>query len=616
MIAKGASDGKHLRGRERRTPSEIGGLGPCHGEFHAGRSYSTAPEVVRWMTEKSSNHDAARPAACCGGGAQDEPATGSLTRRRLPLRRSGPWCQRARRALILLDVLGGKSDLKSEAAASTVTIALNIVRCCISLPPAGRSLFASDHRGFPMTATDLQFNLFHFAAGRPAIAISKDAIIRAVTALRQQLQGVYPDQPAAFMRNAKLPVYNLAYSVFIDRMELIFLGDTPLLDVALRATIHPYNDIPAVIATYAVTLNNPVPLRPSYASSTRNFRWIASSTPTPQISPSMSPNAEQILRAMTVPEPVLDTFERKVETPILWNTSNTFVQLVLDALPEYDLGEIAPWLTMLDPLLTKVVDNHMLLTSDKARMSIGTCSPVDVIIEPDPNFPYGEPEPVAATVSRATIAVYLPKTRLLSFVSENVQPAVLVDTGDRGGLIKWRIAGAFGLQRFSLDVTGGILRGYSGNLTLRGLLSAHAELGFVGVARAWVDGPCGSHIGLANADVIGSGQLDADISLTYRVADGTMTADLIVTHTDLNSRLDIDHVGWPMDDIISELAEYLAKGELRKLSGTISRLGKWEVLRLPDWMLATIPTNTYPAPTLETLQSVSSLFALWEEPNG
>ena len=189
------------------------------------------------------------------------------------------------------------------------------------------------------------------------------------------------------MRNAKLPVYDLAYSAFVRLLKLNLTTRTPQLEAKLVATVHPYGHPSRVIAEYEVTLDRPLDVFLSYSEATRQLRWASRTSPLANVVPSFTHDAEQVLQSLKLPEPVLDTYERKVEARIVWNTSNTFIQLLLNALPPIDIGEIAPWLTLLDPLQFDFGRRFVVVTSDKVRMTSGDCAPVDVVLEPDPNFP-------------------------------------------------------------------------------------------------------------------------------------------------------------------------------------------------------------------------------------
>ncbi|MEO1681375.1 MAG: hypothetical protein AAFU80_24790 [Pseudomonadota bacterium] len=463
-----------------------------------------------------------------------------------------------------------------------------------------------------MSSTDLQKDFFDFAGGRPAVSISKQVVVTGVGNLRNELSGVYPDAPSLLMANARLPVYNLAYSVFVDDLEILLNTANPELKIAVRATVHPFGDPKKVISTYTITFDEPILLNIRYNSSIRELYWDPSSSPVPIIEPEFSADAEDILASQGVQDPVIDNYIQQVETPIIWNTSSSFIRLVIDALPRYSLSELVPWLTFIDPLQITMSDNYILCTADKSMISIGGCTPIEMVVEPDPDFPYGQPAPIQTEISRADVSLYLPKTRLISFVSDTVQPAIMANTGVRGGVIKWQMSGAFGLKEFFLDVSGGIQVGnpFGGDLTLSGLFEAHTAIDFVGVARAWVDGPCGTKVGLASADVIADGRFAANIAITYAPTEGTLTADLFVTDANLNSGINIDAVGWPIDDILGLLADHLAEKEVKKLASTVARIGKWEFLRTPDWLLEGIEQDALLAPVTEGQSHVSSQFGL------
>ncbi|MDD9996687.1 MAG: hypothetical protein OXQ89_02975 [Rhodospirillaceae bacterium] len=474
-----------------------------------------------------------------------------------------------------------------------------------------------------MSSTDLQVHCHDFAGGRPALAFSIEHIQRAIDAFGKALAGRFPDKPNPVMRDVRLPVYDLAYSVFLKELNLSIRDGSPQLWIKLLATVHPYENPSRVIATYEITIDKPFEVFLSYSETTRKLRWASQAIPLATVRPEFTENAEDILRKLNVPKPVLDNYERKVEAVILWTSSSSAVQLVVNALPPIDLGEMVPWLTLLDPLELNYGGRYLIISSEKVRMTIGACSPVDIIVEPDPKFPYQAADPIETKKSRSVAAVYLPKSRLVELVSRNVIPAVMYDTGERGGIIKWRMNGAFGLKEFTVDVAGGILVGnpWSGDFKLSGTLSASTAVNLSGVARAWIDGPCGVRVGLASASVQGDGRFGAAIEITYHSPGGVGTSDygatlearLVVTRSELDPNIDIDAVGWPIDDIIGELVDHLVKKEIHKLSGVVRKLGKWDMVSVPSWLVDVVEDRARLGPVIESLSGVSSVIGITED---
>ena len=473
-----------------------------------------------------------------------------------------------------------------------------------------------------MSSTDLQVHCHEFAEGRPALAFSLEHIKRAVNTFGSTLAGKFPHNPHYLMRNARLPVYSLAYSGFVKKLQLRIKNGSPQLWVELLATVHPYREPSKVIVTYEITIDDPVDVFLSYSEVTRELRWASRSSPLATVHSTFSDNAKDILRELGVSEPVLDNYKRDVEVVVLWTTSSSVVQLVVNALPPIDVGEMVPWLTLLDPLQFDFGKRYLIISSEKCRMSIGVCSPVDVLIEPDPQFPYKAPDPVEIKRSRAVAAVYLPKSRLVEFVSKNVMPAVMYDTGERGGIIKWRMSGAFGLREFIVDVSGGIQIGnpWSGALTLSGTLSTSTAVALTGVARGWIDGPCGVKVGLASASIQGDGEFRADIEITYHSPGGpgtsdygaTLEAELLVKRSVLDPNINIQAVGWPIDEIIEELVDHLVAREVHKLSGVVRKLGKWDMVSVPSWLVDLLGPRARLGPVIESLSGVSSVIGITE----
>ena len=183
---------------------------------------------------------------------------------------------------------------------------------------------------------------------------------------------------------------------------------------------------------------------------------------------------------------------------------------------------------------------------------------------------------------------------------------------------EWR----FGLEEFVVDVSDGIKVGnpWSGDLTLRGTLSTSTAIALTGVARAWIDGPCGTKVGLASASVQGDGAFGADIVITYRSPGtprtpdygATLEAELVVTRLELDPNIDIDAVGWPIDEIIGELIDHLVAREIHKLAGVVRKLGKWDVVAVPSWLVELLNTEARLAPVIESLDDVASVIGITE----
>lgn len=474
-----------------------------------------------------------------------------------------------------------------------------------------------------MSSTDLQVDCHAFAGGRPALALSLEHIKGSVDAFGSALAGDFADNPHSSMRNARLPVCGLAYSGFVNQLNLNLKHGSPQLWIELRATVHLHRKPSKVIATYKITIEEPLDVFLSYSEPIRELRWASGSSPLVTVHPEFTEEADAILRELNVPDPIFDNYKRDVETIVIWTTSSSVVQLVVNALPPIDIGEMVPWLTLLDPLKLDFGERYLIVSAERSRMTIGACSPVDAVVEPDPEFPYQEAAPVESEKSSAVDAVYLPKSRLIEFVSKNVMPAIMYDTGERGGIIKWRMNGAFGLKEFIVDVSGGIRVGnpWSGNLTLSGTPSTSTAIALTGVARAWIDGPCATKVGLASASMQGDGRFGANIEIGYRSPGGpripdygaTLEARLVVTHSELDSNIDIDAVGWPIDEIFDELADHLVEKEVHKLSGVVRKLGKWDMVSVPSWLVDLVGNKTRFGPVVETLSGVSSVIGITEQ---
>lgn len=456
-----------------------------------------------------------------------------------------------------------------------------------------------------MAFSGLHDDCIQFAQGMPAIAISWQRIGKDVNAFLKTLAGTNPGKPAPSMGDIPMPLYKLAYSAFVTKLTVQRSGNTALLDVELIANVHPSGMPDKVIYSYTVKTTNPAVLTLDFDKALNEVFWRQQGNVVPDITGNFDVNADAALALTTIPDPKRDNYVKDVDVPIKWLTAQSFIGLVTTALPRYSLGELVPWLTFLEPLRIKVTAAHILITSARAQMKVGLCNPVDVIIEPDPAFPYGAtiPNPSVSVVS--DFALYVPKTRLFEFFAKEIEPAVLVSSSG-GGLIKWSLAGSIGLRKITLDIhsaTG-----------ISGVLGIEASVDFVGAARAWVDGPSGMKLGLASASVLGSGDFSGDVKIDVDLPTATIEAELQITKADLpNVSWDVNTpLGWPIDDVAGEILNQVAKNEIKKLVGQVKKLGRWSVMTLPWKYIETLPAGTTPKTACEGLKNVSGLFLIAE----
>ncbi|EGF89578.1 hypothetical protein ABI_39950 [Asticcacaulis biprosthecium C19] len=441
----------------------------------------------------------------------------------------------------------------------------------------------------------------------PAIAFSHLQIDRELKSVVSRLGGRYPDQPSAAMADVPLPVYGLAFSSFLKTLDVKLSAGYAELTATLVATIHRLGRPAEIIREYRVETIDPIRIVFDYDAISRELYWRQDGAGFPKVTPSWGTDADAVLANTTLPDPQKDSYLAEVESPIIWSTRNTFVELLIASLPRYPLGEMAPWLSLLEPLRFDFGGDHVIVTASRAKVAAGGCSPSTMIVEPDPNFPYGETIPAPSFSARhVDIAVYLPKTRFIDFVSGNLEPAVLV-AARGGGVVKWSVSGAFGLKTLTADIKTGII--YPSGLTVEGIIGISTEIDFIGVARAWVDGPCGTKIGLASASVLGSGEFAADIRLEANIHAGYITGDLKVAKSEL---IDVDFdvgVPWPLDAISGELLDYVAQKEIRKLTNRVVQLGRWDFMGIPLSYLDSLSTNRA-LPIMEGLKGVGAYMGI------
>jgi hypothetical protein len=461
-----------------------------------------------------------------------------------------------------------------------------------------------------MSISELQHRFISFAKGMPAIAFSNDQIDRELKLIVTKLKGQYPDQPATSTANIPMPVYDLAFSIFLTDLNVKLYPGYAELKATLVATIHRRGRPDGVIREYKVETVDPIKIAFDYDAINRELYWRQDGIAFPKITPSWGIGADAVLAQTIIPDPKRDTYLAEVETPILWSTRNTFVALLIDVLPRYPLGEMAPWLSLLEPLRFDYAGDHTIVTASRALIAVGGCSPSTIVIEPDPDFPYGEqiPNPTFSA-ENVDIAVYLPKTRLIDFVSGSIEPAILVANQGRSGIIKWSVSGAFGLKQLEADIKTGIV--YPTGLSVFGIIGIFTVIDFVGAARAWVDGPSGMKIGLAGGSVLGAGEFSADVRIEANLSAGYITGDLKVTKSELTN-IDFDvntPFSWPLDAIAGEILDHVTKKEIRKLTNQVVHLGRWDFMGIPLSYLDSLG-EARAFPIMEGLKGVSAYMGI------
>lgn len=432
-----------------------------------------------------------------------------------------------------------------------------------------------------MSTTTLHRQFLDFAEGMPAIGISTNVIGAEIQALAKSLKGNYPSQPSKACGNIKIGKYGLAFSVFVRNIGLSVSGGKSELTAELVATIHPDKKPQDIIREYEVTTVESQQLMLDHNSTTRTVYWRPNGLSVPDMDADWGPDYKSILATTTIPAPQEDNFVKEIEPMAMSGGQSTFFNLIIDLLPRIDLREIAPWVNFLDPLRISYQQNHIIITSPLAFLEIGGCTPKTIQIEPDPDFPYGQSLPTPSYEGQEVdYAVYFPKTRLVDFTAELIQPAILVDSGRRGGLIKWQASGAIGLKKFEAFIETGFAKGRA---KLKTTLGVSALTNFVGAARAWIDGPSGAKIGLANASFQGSGNFKTKIEISVNIPARVVEADLIVVQSELPEADFVFDAGlpWPLDEIIGEIISHVAQNEIEKLTGTVVKLGRWDFFGIP-----------------------------------
>ena len=458
----------------------------------------------------------------------------------------------------------------------------------------------------PARISDLHAKFLTFARGMPAIAISWEQIERDVAQLQTELSGRNPDNPSPYMGDVPMPVYRLASSVFVQRLLVQHSANGADLTVEMIANVHPLGHPELVIRSYLIVTRTPAPLTLDLDAH-GDVYWQTQGMADVEITPSWGSDADAILATTPIPAPQRQNYLDEVERQVIWLTKASFVRLVADALPRYELAEMVPWLRLQPPLRVDFSPPHLVITSSRATMDIGGCTPATLPIEPDPAFPYGRPIPAPQFRARGVdMAVYAPRTRLVDFVAKDVEPAVLTrDSG--GGFIKWEIAGAFGLKRLVVEIATG-----QGAI---GVLSLAARVDYVGVARAWIDGPSGLRLSLASGSVIGDGELAADITAELRNA--YLELNLRVKKADIDPKFDLSlPILWPLTIVVNRILDVVAKRQVKKFEGKVTHLGRWDMLVVPLRILESLKPTEKLRPYAEGLEDVAAYVAVTRQAEG
>ena len=448
--------------------------------------------------------------------------------------------------------------------------------------------------------TDLMHDFISFAKGMPAFSISWEQIKLDVKNTIDEIKNTGSTQTSPFLTNIRMPVYSLAFSVEIVSLSLSETSAGAELNVLLKASIHTYNEPSKIIRTYTIETTQSSILRMDIDVSSGYLFWQQQGHNLPNISAEAWPaDVEEILKDTPIPEPRRQNYLDEVERQIFWLTGPSFIRLVTDILPKYNLSEYMPWFMFKSPLRVKYSNNYVIATSKRGTLLLDGCVLETVDVEPDPDFPYNHTIPEPTLTANHDYSVYSPKSTLFKFMADKVMPAVMVsDSG--GGVVKWKMTGSVGLKALEVSL--------QSSQSLDQILSISSNVEFVAGARAWIDGPSGSRLSLASASIIGDGEFGADIKFNVDVPRGTIKATLFITHCKIDPHWDLNTpLNWPIDAIASELLNHVSKKEVSKFTRRVIQVGEWKFLGLPFDYLETMPNYHVPIASGEGLQGVSGL---------
>ncbi|MES0058380.1 hypothetical protein [Mesorhizobium sp. M0041] len=153
-----------------------------------------------------------------------------------------------------------------------------------------------------------------------------------------------------------------------------------------------------------------------------------------------------------------------------------------------------------------------------------------------------------------TVLLYVAAKNLISWEAKQVAPAVMLSKSG-GGFIRWSYDAAVSVQKVRLELvpspTGGALELYMG-------------LRAIGMASAWIDGPSGARLSLANASLTANGDVTARAAVEYNEKAARIELDASVQARIDQSSIDINSGGL-LGSAIGEIVEMLIRSGAIKL---------------------------------------------------
>jgi hypothetical protein len=461
--------------------------------------------------------------------------------------------------------------------------------------------------------SDLHARFVNFASSMPAIAISWAQIGRDIADFVSSLQaGVhYPGTPSPSLANIPLPTYGLAYSVFVNNIDVRRAGLGAILDANIRATVHPVGRPDMVIKYYDIQTLLPNRVTLHYDQTTGDVYWLSVGG-APTITPNWygtgpaDPAVIAALQMTTIPAPQDVNFEQQVEVPLIWVTAPSFLRLVAGILPRYNLHQILPWITLEAPALFNLQSDHIIITSKRATSTVGECDPQTTVIDPDPNFPE---KPVPAPTIRdpeIDFAVYARQQTFSDFFSQPIRQQVKVSESF-GGIIKLELSGSSEIDCNNPYVVTQTSQGQKGIFILNNpVANMTPEI------KVEIDGPCGPiSQAFDEFDAVASITGEIDFDVVQRSTVGFVHGKFHVTSYTLDAA---DTQNQPPDPIIAQVLDPIKNGlanqEFNKLIGTAESRGQWPVLGLSTLYLKTMTLGDHPIAYAEGLAGVSGLVAV------
>lgn len=245
-------------------------------------------------------------------------------------------------------------------------------------------------------------------------------------------------------------------------------------------------------------------------------------------------------------------FEQEIVYPFVWINGQGLVRAIFRSLPIPNIFGSLQTIRPVVPIKTSLDEAYLLVWSEKALVDLPICGaqkPLNGTPTNQWRLRPGSPSPSSPFDTQIPqFGLYFAGGTLLDWHAELMMPAVMVSHTE-GGFIGWRYDAAVGLQTLLVE----LVPAANG-----GSIEASAGLAIVGVASAWMNGPCGIRIGLIDGTLQGNGHAAASFSVLFDTR-----SFQVKTVLDINADIDKSSVhitaggGGIITSILADLIEWL-----------------------------------------------------------